>query len=285
VAEAPGEFTRVFHPPSAPARPPSSAAPGGLVADAPGEFTRLFDGPPAGPKKEGISADAGEFTRVFPQPPPVAPKRPAAEPPSTSPPAAQVGAVPPASGRGPFWAPPPPDAGSAETGQFTRLFGSRLPGEAIDIEKEHASAARSAAPENRPFQAAGEFTRMFGPQGMPGASMPSASALPEGDLPPSLNTSTRLTSASGMFGSPEQMAQIAASALPGGAQPDSGPGEYTRLFDSPKPSAEPALPAPPAAPPPEAALPRKSRRNLVVIVVSVAVLVTLIVVAIVLRKG
>jgi hypothetical protein len=167
------------------------------------------------------------------------------------------------------------DAGSAETGQFTRLFGSRLPGEAIDIEKEHASAAGSAAPENRPFQQAGEFTRMFGPQ--PGATG-SPTPAHEG-APLSLNTSTRLPSASGMFGTPEEVAKVAAGAL-------AGPGEYTRVFDSPtKPedAGQPASPAPPPAPPPESA-PRKSYRDTIVIVVSIVVLVSLIVMAIVLRK-
>jgi hypothetical protein len=181
-------------------------------------------------------------------------------------------------GRGPLWPPPPPDAASAETGQFTRLFGSRLPGEAIDIEKEHASAAGSAAPENRPFQQAGEFTRRFGPQ--PGAA---GSPPPAQDVPPQALNATLVRSASGLFGSPDEMAKVAKAALGRGKQPDAGPGEYTLLFDSPKKPEEAGPPAAPKASVPETA-PRRSRNDLVVIVVSIVVLVSLLVMAIVLRK-
>jgi hypothetical protein len=185
-----------------------------------------------------------------------------------------------ASERGSLWPPPSPNADAAETGQFTRLFGSRLSGEAIDIEEEHRSAARSAPPENRPFQQAGEFTRMFGPQ----AGAPGAAAPPQGDATRALNTSTRLGSASGMIGTPQEVANVAAAALAGGKQPDAGPGEYTRIFDSPKKREEPTSPAAPKAAPPEAVPVRKSQRDLIVIVVSVVVLVSLIIVAIVLRR-
>jgi len=178
------------------------------------------------------------------------------------------------------WPPPAPNADAAETGQFTRLFGSPMSGEAIDIEKEHLSAARSAPPENRPFQQAGEFTRMFGPQ----AGSPGAAAPPQGDATQALNTTLRLPSASGMFGTPKQMADAAAAALAGGKPADSGPGEYTRLFDPPKKPEEPAKPAVAKAAPPEAVPAKKSNRDWIVIAVSVLVLVSLIVVAIVLRR-
>jgi len=88
-----------------------------------------------------------------------------------------------------------------------------------------------------------------------------------------------------MFGSPEQMAKIAADALAAGKQPESGPGEYTRFFDAPKQSEEPENPAVPAAPLPEASLVKKSKRDTVVlIVVSAVVVVALLVVAIVLAR-
>jgi hypothetical protein len=155
-----------------------------------------------------------------------------------------------------------------------------MSGEAIDIEKEHLSAARSAPPENRPFQQAGEFTRMFGPQ----AGSPGAAAPPQGDATQALNTTLRLPSASGMFGTPKQMADAAAAALAGGEPPDTAPGEYTRLFDPPKKPEEPAKPAVAKAAPPEAVPAKKSNRDWIVIAVSVLVLVSLIVVAIVLRR-
>ena len=280
LPDGPGEFTRRFETPRdhSPLLPP----PVRQGPEVPGEFTRLFETPqdhppllpppvrPA-PSAGGLVADdAGEFTRFF-QPSAKAPQRPL--PPLVGPPAA-----PPESARAPLWPPPSPHSSDA-TGQFTRLFGSRLGGEAIDIEKEHASAARSAPPENKPFQAAGEFTRMFGPQGEPGAPVP-----PRDAPPPSLNTSSRLSSASGMFGSPEVMAKTSHEVLSGGKPPDSAPGEYTRLFDNPGKPDDPLQPASPATPRPQALPARNSKRDMIVIAVSLLTLVLLIVLAIVLLK-
>jgi hypothetical protein len=221
------------------------------VADAPGEFTQLFRSAAAVPAPPSAAA-------------PAVPELPAAE----------------AGERDSAWPPPAQQADAEETGQFTRLFGSRMSGEAIDIEKEHLSAARSAPPENRPFQQAGEFTRMFGPQ----AGAPGAAARPESDPLQALNSTIMLPSASGMFGTPKEMADAAAAALAGGKPPDTGPGEYTRLFDPPKNPAEPAKPATPKAAPLEAVPARKPNRDWIVIAVSVLVLVSLIVVVIVLRR-
>jgi hypothetical protein len=137
----------------------------------------------------------------------------------------------------------------------------------------------AAPPENRPFQAAGEFTRMFGPEGAAGRPTPARDG-----PPPPLNTSSRISSASGMFGDPAELAKIAAQALSGGQPADSAPGEYTKFFDAPKTPQEPPKPAAPAAPLPEAVPAKKSNRDLIVIVVSVTVLVALIVMAILLRK-
>jgi hypothetical protein len=271
VAEVPGEFTSLFQPPqqrSTPSPPPAPRPPaGGLVAEAPGEFTSLFQPPQQrstpSPPPAPVAEKPGEFTNPLQLSPQRTPSAPA----------------PPGNPRPALWPPPAPEA-SAETGQFTRLFGSRLPGEAIDIEKEHANASLATPPENRPFQAAGEFTRMFGPEGAKGPSTPAG---PE--PPPFDHTSTRLSSASGMFGDSEYLAKIAAEALSGGQPADSAPGEYTRFFDAPKQQAQgPSQPTAPAAPLPEAVPAKKSHRDLVMIVAAVVVLVALIVVVIVLRK-
>jgi hypothetical protein len=122
---------------------------------------------------------------------------------------------------------------------------------------------------------------MFGPQ----AGAPGQAALPPSDATQALNTTIRLPSASGMFGTPQELSDAAARALDGGKEADAGPGEYTRLFDLPKRPEEPNKPGTPNAAPPEAVLPRKSNRDLIVIVVSVVVLVSLIIAVIVLRHG
>ena len=299
VAEVPGEFTRIFEPslpPPAP-RPPTAS----LVTEERGEFTSLFQPPqqrstpspppaPRPPAASLVTEEPGEFTSLFhppqqrstPSPPPApVPENPGefTNPLQLSPQRTPSAPAPPGNPRPALWPPPAPEA-SAETGQFTRLFGSRLPGEAIDIEKEHANASLATPPENRPFQAAGEFTRMFGPEGAKGPSTPAG---PE--PPPFDHTSTRLSSASGMFGDSEYLAKIAAEALSGGQPADSAPGEYTRFFDAPKQQAQgPSQPTAPAAPLPEAVPAKKSHRDLVMIVAAVVVLVALIVVVIVLRK-
>ena len=301
VAEVPCEFTSLFQPPqqrSTPSPPPAPRPPaGGLVAEAPGEFTSLLLPPqqrstpsPPPPAASLVTEEPGEFTSLFhppqqrstaaPPPAPVAEKPGEfTNPLQLSPQRTPSAPAPPGNPRPALWPPPAPEA-SAETGQFTRLFGSRLPGEAIDIEKEHANASLATPPENRPFQAAGEFTRMFGPEGAKGPSTPAG---PE--PPPFDHTSTRLSSASGMFGDSEYLAKIAAEALSGGQPADSAPGEYTRFFDAPKQQAQgPSQPTAPAAPLPEAVPAKKSHRDLVMIVAAVVVLVALIVVVIVLRK-
>ncbi|MGA3017778.1 MAG: hypothetical protein ABSF62_11715 [Bryobacteraceae bacterium] len=331
LADQAGDFTRMFvavPPPkekpvppraTAPAAPPPAAA--SLLADQRGEFTRIFDpGPPKTPAPSASAAPASEFTKLFegppsPQPfaPPAAAQSPASEftmlfqaplgsgeplkppPPPTAPPPVgrRPGAsFPPAAPDSPWPASSNSDA-SAETGQFTRLFGSRLPGESIDIEKEHASAAQSAPPDSRPFQQAGEFTRMFGPTspGAAGAAPPAPDA-----PPPSLNTATRIASASGasgasgMFGAPQDLARYAAEALAASKPADAGPGEYTRMFarparqgDEDQAAQQPAAPKPPN---PEMQPAKKSRKNLIIAVsVVAAVLILAIVLVIVLGRG
>jgi len=293
LADQRGEFTRIFDP-----GPPKSPAPSSSAAP-PGEFTRLFDGPlspqPVAPPAAAQS-QGGEFTRLFQAPlgsgePVKPPPLPAAPPPAACRPDASF---PPAAPDSPWPASSASDA-SLETGQFTRLFGSRLSGESIDIEKEHASAAQSAPPDSRPFQQAGEFTRMFGPSpsGAADSAVPALHA-----PPPAPDTATRMASApgtsgaagaSGMFGTPQDLAKYAAEALAASKPADAGPGEYTRMFSLParqgqedQAAQQPAAPKPPN---PEMQPPKKSRKNLIIIVAVVAaVLVLAIVLVIVLGK-
>jgi hypothetical protein len=312
LADQAGDFTRMFDS-GAPAKK-TPAPPAGLLADQRGEFKRIFDpGPPRTPAPSISAAPSGEFTKLFespagPQPgaPPAATQSPVSEftklfqaplgsgeplkpppPPVAPPPVAHHPGTsfPPATTDSPWPVSSPIDA-SAETSQFTRLFGSRLSGESIDIEKEHASAAQSAPPDSRPFQQAGEFTRMFGPTSLGAADpAPPAPSAP----PPSLNTATRIASASGasavygasgMFGSPQDLAKYAAEAL-AASKPDAGPGEYTRMFARPANQGEADQAAAPKPPNPEMQPPKKSRKNLIIVISVVAVVLILAIVLVI----
>lgn len=313
LADEPGSFTQMFEAVPAAKEKLAPAAPPGLVADQPGEFTRIFEPGPAKHKQPAAPA-AGEFTKLFESPPAARPTAQPAAPFSTGPgggeftrlfqaplgsrepvaPAASAEPVPPYNRPGaslprdvPEAAWPASSAGEVAegTGQFTRLFGSRLSGESIDIEKEHASAAQSAPHENKPFQQAGDFTRIFGP-----TSAAADAAGPAPGAPPTrLNTSTRLGSASGMFGTREDLAKYSAEVLKAPKPADAGPSEYTRMFGPSTPSGgDQAAPAPaaPKPPNPEMQAPKKSRKNLIIIVSAVAgVLILAIVLIIVLGRG
>jgi hypothetical protein len=281
LADQRGQFTRVFDP-----GPSKTSAPSTSAASA-SEFSKLFERPPS-PQPAALppaaQSQGGEFTKVFQAPLGSGqPFKPPAPPPVTRRPGASS---PPAAPDSPWPASSASDA-SPETSQFTRLFGSRLSGESIDIEKEHASAAQSAPPDSRPFQQAGEFTRMFGPTSSGAAD--TAAPAPNAP-PPALNTATRMASASGMFGTPQDLAQYAAEALAASKPADAGPSEYTRMFG---PSAkqgeeEPAAqqPAAPKPPNPEMQPPKKSRKNLIIVISVVAgILILAIVLLIVLGRG
>lgn len=250
-----GEFTRMFESPKAPATPkapipPRPAAP--VSNPSGGEFTRFFGGPSEPPKQSNAPApQGGEFTQFFgagakapTQPPRSAPQSPNAKPQDAGEfrqwfdPAPQAASQPAPQPRQyneyqdlfadtsipkaakpnpsqansmPNWPAPGPST-ELETGQFTKLFGSGPSGEAINIEEEQARAARAKQPESRPFQAPSEFTRVFGREEAARAS--SAPAM-------------QMDSASGIFGSLDQLKGLAPAAAP--AQPAAGPGEYTRM--------------------------------------------------------
>jgi hypothetical protein len=167
----------------------------------------------------------------------------------------------------------PADWAPADTGEFTKLFGSGLSGEAIDIAGEQAKAARSTVNESRPFQKAGEFTRMFGPgmgeEGLAGA--PAASG--------SLNT------AASLFGNSDEAAKLAKEAVEAPRGQRSDPGEYTRIFGEKPPEApKPPEAAKPAAVAMAAPKPKMPPAAIALMVAAGVVLVALIVLAVVLSQ-
>jgi hypothetical protein len=166
-----------------------------------------------------------------------------------------------------------------DTGEFTKLFGSGLSGEAVDIVEEQAKAARATVNESRPFQQAGKFTRTFGP-----AMGGGVSAGPPPAAPLSLNTS-----ASGVFGNSADLASLVKDASDAPIEPESEsePGQYTGVFGQ-KPGPPEAQKPPEARKPAAAAVPiaaQKPRMRpaaIAGVAVAVAVLLALIVVAVVL---
>ncbi len=131
-----------------------------------------------------------------------------------------------------------PQHDAADTGEFTKLFGSGPVGQSIDIAEEQAKAARTAPQESRPFQQAGEFTRIFGPElGGPQSA------------PPRDTTSSLNTSASSLFGSPEDLARQANAALSHSDHAENT-GDYERIFGGSSTSEAPpaALKRAPTAP-------------------------------------
>jgi hypothetical protein len=145
-----------------------------------------------------------------------------------------------------------------DVGQFNPLFGSGLSGEAIDIEEEQAKAARSKAPENRPFQQAGDFTRMFGRREQEGADAPPPL------LPPPVRPGA--ASASQLFLSPDDLAKMSAEVLAKPKAQDEEPGSYTRMF-GPAPERQPDGPPeskPKAAVAPELPPPAKKNTGLLI---------------------
>ena len=230
-------------PPAAPAAapPPVAAAPSPApaAASAPGEFTRLFQAP-------GAPAPTGQMA-AMPAPPPVVAAPPQAPPPQavagefTR--SFQAPATPALTGQMPAMpvpqaAPPPPVAAAspsepAGAGEFTRMFQSPLP---------HAPARGEWPAEAPRVSQPGEFTRMFQSGG--GNPIPPApqqekpageftrffqagSGSPQGGVP--------LASPPSPFSAP--MPQAPSSGGP------SGPGGFTQMFGKPG-----APPPPPPAP-------------------------------------
>jgi hypothetical protein len=234
------------------------------------EFEKLFEASPT-PSSSAPAERTDEFDKLFGGNRAPGPFKPATRPDQfqnpfeeTRVPAPPRSSAPPANAK-PSW--PANPARDEETGQFTRLFGSGPSGEAINIEEEQARAARSVQPEGRPFQAPTEFTRVFGPG--EGGSAP----------PPTLPSSTKIGSASRLFGS---MAEVRAEA----PSKSAGPGEYTRITTRAELEAEQAaLDRAKAAQAPPA--PMAARRGLAIglAIGGVVLMITIIaVLIIVLRK-
>jgi hypothetical protein len=194
----------MFNAPPAPKQAPSPAPPPPVTTPGPGEFTQIFklplestgDHPP--PRKKADAAD--DFEKMFGPTPKAAPPRESEDP-----------------------------------GLLTDMFNMGKAGEAINIEEEQARAARSGAPEAKPFQAPSEFTRRFGPAD---GSRP---------IPPTIRMQPGQPqrAASQFFGTPEQLARPAqGSSLPNAP---SGPSEFTRLMAVPqnRPAAPPPVPVAP----------------------------------------
>ena len=158
-------------PPAAPVASPSARAQSPLNPDE--QFSKRSEAA-AAPKP---AQEPGEFTRLFDIPaekPPVKPGVPQAKQPQADTFENMFGFSGDARAQAQPRSPAPPAARAADphTGEFTRLFGRSPLGEQINIEEEQARAARAAPPENRPFQAPGDFTRMFGPEMQTSAPQP-----------------------------------------------------------------------------------------------------------------
>ena len=256
-----------------------------------GEFTRMFELPaPKAPKTPTVTrpqqAEADTFESLFGVGGAVSP----AKPPQTAPaPQTQSDTFENLFGGGETARPqgeprPSPaqtgQANDRQTGEFTRLFGRSPLGESINIEEEQARAARATPPENRPFQAPGEFTRMFGPQKQTPTAQTTQPAPPM-QRPISDN-------ASGIFAKPKKpmapsggggAAGQSNTAASSNAPPE--PGEYTRIIGTPAETEKP--PAALAPPEPVAVQPPAVKKGLIIgLSIGAAVLVIAIIVIVIL---
>lgn len=154
----------------------------------------------------------------------------------------------------------PPAKVSHEAGEFTRFFGA-----GVNQDPVSAPFEPSLEPETgkRPFEPAGEFTRMFGgtlpPAGQPFVTPPTGA-------PPSSPFDTRLE-----FTRSSLPAAPAHSATPAPAMAAEGPSEFTRAITGPA-KAEPPVPTAPPAPaaPPAVPItpPSNSRQEILIMIAS-----------------
>ena len=221
---------------ASPAPPPPPQEPG------PGEFTRMFQSetlgdssvmpaamppaPPTPPPESG--SGAGEFTRMF----------------QASPVAGGASPVPQSQ----------PEPAPAQPGGFTGLFGTPQSGSRPPAQPAASYAMPPAAPPSSPQpmsgKSAGEFTQLFGGQGVAGSGVPAAPPPP-----------ARVQGATGVFSTP-----------PSGPAPlagrSAGPGEYTRVFGAQSSYAatgvappQPAAPQVPTAAPAAGAAPAAAAKQ------------------------
>ena len=270
-SNATGASDALFEPPSAP--PPAQGnAPGGgstsagtPVSKSSGEFTQLFGGNPSEPprlkptrpqKSGDIEKSSGEFTRLFgPDGKGSKPPKAKTEPPKPhyAPDDAPLGSS--AGGPGEFTlmfgggssgsSGPQTQFGGDTPAPFKPpSFGDGLVGEVSGDEALDPSKGQKASKSSKPFQAPGEFTRMFGPS--------NPSQQPAQDFVPAAQRSSE-GYASGLFKNPSAEPQppagcsVARAAPTGGSQQPAAPGEYTRMFEKGQAQQTPAAqPAPPA---------------------------------------
>ncbi len=238
----PGEFTRAFQairsddhhvlpsePPSDSSGPPPPAGGEPLSPGAPslpggGMSSAESEAP------DSLPAEPGEFTRAF---------RAIADPPMASRPA--DAAPEPAPPRDVPAAVPPPPPVNAEPGEFTRLFGAVQPppagtsGPAPDL---GAPGSPPPQPPPQPVVGRGDATSgRVDPLPAPNLGVPgSGTSSPPGAKPPAVRWDEPLPPASGGPSTP--------AASPPAPGPDSGPGEFTRMFGRVD---APSAPVPPGA--------------------------------------
>ena len=209
LESGPGEFTRMFHseafadssamPAAMPEGPPALAPEAGPTA---GEFTRMFQASPAGggaspvlpSQPEPGPAQPGGFTGVFGTPP--------------------SGSRPPASPAANYAMPSTPPANAQPAGSYA------MPPQ-----------APPSNPQPMSGKSAGEFTQLFGRQGVAGSGVPASPPPP-----------VQQQGATGVFSTP------AAGPSPLAGKP-LGPGEYTRVFGAQSSYAATGVAAPQAAAP------------------------------------
>ena len=227
-----GEFTSLFGSGESPAKSvPSRRAPDEpppSAASLPG--MRAPSSPLPSWRPQAPETGIGEFDKVFnpPTPPPKPAPPPAANPEPDWP---EFASAPPAAG---------PDGSE---GQFTRFFGGAIPGEEIDIAAEQAKNA-GVKDETAPFQAAGGFTRVFGPE--PGAKAPPPPPPPIAGSNTVNMRASQLFSLDAAFIQRDPSAEEAAPEAKAVQNPVGGePGEYTKMISlggDAEPAAMPGMP-------------------------------------------
>jgi hypothetical protein len=285
-----GDFTRIFGQAFGPSLTPAAPAPKPVPSQE-GDFTRVFGSAPAAQKREAPPGPAVPRSTNVPEYPlsqqslkPITPnvtRRPAPEAQTAWPPASANRETPVVddfdrmTGKAAPIEPAMPDRPRAaatpqEPGEYTQIFGSSLQGESINIESEQARAARADLPESKPFQQAGDFTRVFGHR--PGSKAPVASDIPANG--PS----------SGIFDSLATRAQFSpqiVSKLPQVDRDVPIVDDYARMTG---PSSPPGL-AVPQSPPSVPAHTGRDKTLLIVGALAVVLLLTVILLAVLLLRN
>lgn len=152
----------------------------------------------------------------------------------------------------------PPAKLSHEAGEFTRFFGAGVNQDPVSAPLE---PHLEPEPAGRPFEPAGEFTRMFGgtlpPTGQPLMTPPTGA-------PSSSPFDTRLE-----FTRSSLPATPAAPAPEGlSASTAAGPSEFTRAITGPARTEPAVVPTPPAPPVIHVAPPSNSRKEILIMIAS-----------------